>query len=240
VVTTATEEHLARLHLPPCRWAFPPPAHADPSGLVVVGGDLAPETLVTAYTSGLFPMPVGRRRRIGWWSPEPRGILPVDALRVSRSLRRSTRRYEVRVDTEFTQTMTRCGDPRRPHGWITPDFIAAYSRLHDLGVAHSIECWSPDGELVGGLYGISLGGLFAGESMFHAAPDASKVALVALVELLGTEATTLLDIQWLTPHLASLGAIEVGRDSYLAALAVALRQPTPTFTPGRWSAARGS
>ena len=227
---TRAEQQLSRLGLPPCRWEFPSPSHADPSGLVVVGGDLEPETLVTAYSSGLFPMPVGRRRRLGWWSPDPRGLLPLDRLVVSRSLRRSMRRYEIRIDSAFTQTMSRCGDPRRPHGWITGEFITAYARLHDLGIAHSIETWTPEGELVGGLYGVSIGGLFAGESMFHSQTDASKVALVALAEVLSTTNGALLDIQWATPHLASLGAVEVERNRYLELLARALASDALSFT----------
>jgi len=225
------EAVVARLGLPPCPWQFPPPDVADETGLVVVGGDLDPSTLITAYASGLFPMPVGRRRRLGWWSPDPRGILPVDGLRISRSLRRSLRRYEVRVDTVFSETMARCGDPRRPHGWITPEFVDAYSTMSALGLAHSVECWEED-RLVGGLYGISIGGLFAGESMFHIAPDASKVALVALVELLGSHNVPLLDVQWLTPHLASLGAVEIRRNTYLSQVRQALVLPQPKFTPG--------
>lgn len=219
---------LTALGLPACRWEFPPPATADHSGLVVVGGDLEPPTLVTAYASGLFPMPVGRRR-LGWWSPDPRGVIPSGGLVVSRSLRRSLRRYDVRVDTAFADTMRRCGDPRRPHGWITDEFVIAYERMHRLGLAHSVECWSDD-RLVGGLYGVSIGGLFAGESMFHSEPDASKVALVALVELLGPD--TLLDVQWSTPHLASLGAVEVARDAYLPRAAAAVERPVPRFSPG--------
>lgn len=218
---------IQRLGLDPCRWEFPDPAVADPAGLVVVGGDLEPSTLLTAYGSGLFPMPVGRRRRLGWWSPDPRGVLPIDAVRVSRSLRRSQRRFDVRIDTAFEATIRRCGDPRRPHGWITDEFVDAYCRLHRLGVAHSVECWNPEGTLVGGLYGVSIGGLFAGESMFHLEPDASKVALVVLAEVLGPDA--LLDIQWLTPHLASLGGTELHRTVYLRALEAALDRPTPEF-----------
>lgn len=224
----SARRHLERLRLPPCRWAFPPAATADASGLVVVGGDLAAETLVTAYCSGLFPMPLGRRRRLGWWSPDPRAVIPLEGLVVSRSLRRSARRYEVRVDTAFAETMRRCGDPRRPHGWITPEFVDAYERLHRLGVAHSVETWRDD-ELVGGLYGVSIGGLFAGESMFHAATDASKVALVALVERLVERGATVLDVQWLTPHLASLGAIEISRERYLARVEAAIALDVDPF-----------
>lgn len=227
---TGPARHLERLGLPPCRWAFPHPSTADPSGLVVVGGDLAPETLVTAYCGGLFPMPVGRRRRLGWWSPEPRGVIPLDGLVVSRSLRRSVHRYEIRVDTAFETTVRRCGDPRRPHGWITTDFVDAYARLHRLGVAHSVEAWDGD-ELVGGLYGVSIGGLFAGESMFHSATDASKVALVSLVERLRERGATLLDVQWSTPHLATLGAIEIARADYLRGVADAVDRDVDPFGP---------
>jgi leucyl/phenylalanyl-tRNA--protein transferase len=188
---------------------------------VVCGGDLEPQTLVQAYAQGLFPMPV-RRRTLGWWSPDPRGVLPLGGMQVSRSLRRSLRRYEVRVDTAFDEVVDACARLPRPHGWITRDVARAYQRLHRLGLAHSVESWSPDGRLVGGLYGVSIGGLFAGESMFHLELDASKVALVALVERLVDVPGALLDVQWSTPHLASLGVVEVGRDRYLALLDRAL------------------
>ena len=161
-------------------------------------------------------MPV-RRRILGWWSPDPRGVIPLDGLRVSRSLRRSCRRYEVRVDTRFREVMQRCGDPRRPHGWITNDFVDAYARLFASGWVHSVETYA-DGELVGGLYGVHINGLFAGESMFSSATDASKVALVALVERLRDARIELLDVQWATDHLQSLGAIAIPRDDYLARL----------------------
>jgi leucyl/phenylalanyl-tRNA--protein transferase len=204
---------------PPTPWVLPSPLRADRDGLVAVGADLEPGTLLAAYRSGLFPMPFGRRR-VGWWSPDPRGILPLDALRMTRSLRRSCATFEIRFDTSFETVMRRCGDPRRPHGWITEDFVRAYVRLHDLGWVHSVETWR-DGELVGGLYGVRVGGLFAGESMFHAATDASKVALVALVDWLRDTGATLLDVQWCTEHLASLGAIAVPREEYLRQLGVA-------------------
>lgn len=204
----------------PSRWRMPSPHEADAHGLVGVGADLEPGTLLAAYRSGLFPMPL-RKRVIGWWSPDPRGVLPLDALRVSRSLRRSLRRFEVRFDTEFEQVMRACGDPRRPHGWITDDFVHAYTRLHELGWAHSVETWL-DGELVGGLYGVRIRRFFAGESMFHTATDASKVALVALVEWLRDTGGTLLDVQWNTEHLTSLGAVDVPRTEYLRRLAGAV------------------
>jgi len=214
---------------PPSIWGFPPVDDADPDGLVGVGADLEPGTILAAYRQGLFPMPVGRTGPMGWWSPDPRGVLPLDGLRVTRSLRQSCRRYEVRVDTAFEQVIRSCADPQRPHGWITEEIILAYLRLHDLGWAHSVEAWTPEGELVGGLYGVAIGGLFAGESMFHHARDASKVALVHLVALLVADARPerLLDVQWSTPHLASLGVVEVPRASYLERLGAALDLPLP-------------
>jgi len=211
---------------PATTWILPPATEADEHGIVGVGADLEPGTLLAAYRRGLFPMPVSRRR-IAWWSPDPRGIIELDALRVSRSLRQSARRYEVRVDTAFADVVEACADPRRPHGWINRDIRAAYVRLHKLGWAHSVETWL-DGQLVGGLYGVAIGGLFAGESMFHRATDASKVALVTLVrELLDHHADTLLDVQWTTPHLCSLGALDVARPYYLERLDAALRRGLP-------------
>lgn len=168
-------------------------------------------------------MPLGRRR-LGWFSPDPRGVIPLDGLRVSRSLRRSLKRYEIRMNTDFDTVIGTCAALPRRHGWITSGIEAAYGRLHRLGVAHSVEAWDGD-RLVGGLYGVGLGGLFAGESMFHTALDASKVALVALVDRLNDIGATLLDIQWVTPHLASLGAINIPRGAYLQRLADALEVP---------------
>jgi leucyl/phenylalanyl-tRNA--protein transferase len=216
--------------------------------LVGVGADLAPGTLLAAYRQGLFPMPLqgrlrgrlpGARAQIGWWSPDPRGVLPLDRLRVSRSLRRSCRRFAVTVDVAFSDVVAACADPRRPAGWITGDISAAYRRLHDLGWAHSVEAWTPDGRLAGGLYGVAIGGLFAGESMFAWRPDASKVALVALVRLLATPEVTgrLLDVQWATPHLCSLGAVELPRAAYLDALPAALAAPVPAAFAGPPTAA---
>jgi len=218
---------------PSTRWALPAPDHADHHGLVGVGADLEPGTLLAAYRRGLFPMPLGRQGPLGWWSPDPRGILPLDGLRVSRSLRRSCRRFEVRLDSAFDQVVEACADPAREGGWITPAIRAAYGRLHELGWAHSVEAWTPEGELGGGLYGVRIGGLFAGESMFHHRTDASKVALVALVGWLREEGATLLDVQWTTPHLASLGAVDVPRRRYLALLAEAIgeRAPQPPRPP---------
>ncbi|GAB4067846.1 leucyl/phenylalanyl-tRNA--protein transferase [Angustibacter speluncae] len=198
--------------------------------LVCTGADLQPATLVTAYATGLFPMGLGRAGHgpIGWWSPDPRGVLPLDGLRVSRSLRRSVRRFEVRVDTAFAEVVRSCADPGRDGRWITREVAGAYGTLHRLGLAHSVETWL-DGRLAGGLYGVAVGGLFAGESMFHRVTDASKAALVALVDLLRAddEPDRLLDVQWRTDHLASLGVVDVPRDEYLRRLRTALAVPPP-------------
>ncbi len=201
---------------PLSRWRMPSPDDADADGLCGVGADLEPGTLLAAYRSGLFPMPV-RKRSLGWWSPDPRGVLPLDGLRVTRSLRQSCKRYEVRMDVQTREVIVQCGDPDRPHGWITPAIVDAYMRLHELGWVHSVETYL-DGRLVGGLYGVRIGGLFAGESMFSTERDASKVALVALVEWLRATGATLLDVQWRTEHLASLGVIDVPRSTYLVLL----------------------
>jgi len=192
--------------------------------VVAIGADLEPGTVLAAYRSGLFPMPIRQRRRevLAWWSPEPRGILPLEGLRVSRSLRRSCTRFEIRVDTAFEDVIDACGDASREGRWITSEVRAAYVALHELGWVHSVEAWDEAGTLAGGLYGVSIGGLFAGESMFHRSTDASKVALVALVELLRRSGATLLDVQWVTPHLASLGAIEIPRERYLSLVADAV------------------
>jgi leucyl/phenylalanyl-tRNA--protein transferase len=189
------------------------------SDLVTVGGDLEPSTLIHAYRRGIFPMEVtGMPGVIGWWSPDPRGIVPLDGLRVTKSMRQSARRFDVRVDTSFGRVIRACADPSREDGWITDDFITAYERLHDLGWAHSVEVFNRDGELAGGLYGVRIGRMFAGESMFHHKRDASKVALMALVDLMRESGMTLLDVQWCTEHLASLGAIAIPREDYLARL----------------------
>jgi leucyl/phenylalanyl-tRNA--protein transferase len=207
----------------PNRWAFPASSEWPDQDLITIGGDLEPSTLLAAYRQGIFPMIVETPAPLlGWWSPEPRGILPLDRLRVTRSLRQSAKRYEVRVDTCFAEVMQECANPARESGWITPEFIEAYTRLHELGWAHSIEAFDRDGRLAGGLYGVRINGLFAGESMFYAQRDASKVALMALVDLMSRSGMTLLDVQWCTEHLATLGAIEVPRRDYLALLARAM------------------
>ena len=159
---------------------------------------------------------------LAWWSPDPRGIVPLDGLRVTKSTRQSARRYEIRIDTCFEDVIRACADPSREDGWITSEFIAAYTTLHELGWAHSVEVLDRQGQLAGGLYGVRMNGLFAGESMFHVQRDASKVALMALVALMRDSGMQLLDVQWCTGHLASLGAIEVPRRRYLALLDAAL------------------
>jgi len=219
-----------RTEPPPSVWRFPSPDDFDQDDdLVAVGADLAPGTLLAAYRRGLFPMPAGKPGQpMYWFSPVRRGVLPLDGLRVPRSLRRSARTFEIRVDTALAEVVDACADPRRESGWIDQEIRAAYVVLHRLGWVHSVEAWR-DGRLAGGLYGVSIGGLFAGESMFHRETDSSKAALVALVDLLDdvTGATRLLDVQWLTPHLESLGAAEITRDDYLKRLSDALSAPVP-------------
>ena len=190
-----------------------------------------------AYRSGVFPMPLpesGWPDAMGWWSPLHRGILPLDDLRITRSLRKSAGRYEVTSDRAFAEVIARCADPRRPSGWIDGRIVEVYTELHRHGLAHSVEAWTPSGDLAGGLYGVALGGLFAGESMFHdpaLGRDASKVALLGLARVLddGVEGR-LLDVQWVTDHLESLGAVEVDRVDYLRLLSEALDLPAPDWS----------
>jgi leucyl/phenylalanyl-tRNA---protein transferase len=219
-----------RTEPPPCRWSFPPAEEAGPDGVLALGADLEPGTLLAAYRAGLFPMPLAGMREPAWFSPDPRGIVPLEEFRPSRSLRRSARRFTVTADSAFAEVIAGCADRRRPGAWITRDVRAAYERLHALGWAHSIEVWDAEGTLAGGLYGVEIGGLFAAESKFHRRTDASKVALAALVERLRAVGggARLLDVQWTTPHLASLGARDVPRPEYLRLLAGALETP-PAF-----------
>jgi leucyl/phenylalanyl-tRNA--protein transferase len=215
------------------RWRIPPPVEWPVDDLVSAGGDLEPSTLIDAYRHGLFPMEItGLPGVLGWWSPNPRGILPLERLRVSKSLRRSAARYEVRIDTCFDRIIRACANPSRPDGWINADFVAAYTKLHQLGWAHSVEVFDRTGQLAGGLYGVRIDGLFSGESMFHLQRDASKVALVALVDLMRERGMSLLDVQWCTEHLASLGAIAVSRAEYLARVADALTVPAAVTGDG--------
>ena len=201
---------------------FPPVETADDGGLLGIGADLEPGTLLAAYRSGIFPMPVGPDEVIGWWSPDPRTVIPLDGVHISRSLRRSLGKYTVTFGQDFAAVMAGCADPRRPHGWITVEMQAAYVRLFELGWAESVEVRDADDSLVGGLYGVRIGGFFAGESMFYRARDASKVALVRMVEHVRDTGGSLFDVQWQTPHLESMGAIEVSRPKYLDLLRGAL------------------
>ncbi|MGH3473856.1 MAG: leucyl/phenylalanyl-tRNA--protein transferase [Aeromicrobium sp.] len=208
--------------LPPSRYDFDPSDWPD-DDCVVAGADLQPSTIVDAYRHGAFPMP--QAGRLLWWSPVRRGVLEPRSMQVSRSMRRSARRFQVTVDTAFEQVIDACADPSRPGGWIDTDIRAAYVELHRLGWAHSVETRDGDGRLVGGVYGLGLGRLFAGESMFHRERDASKVALMGLVDVLGEAA--LVDVQWQTPHLASLGVVEWPRPAYLDALPDLVDAPSP-------------
>jgi leucyl/phenylalanyl-tRNA---protein transferase len=209
------------------RWQLPPPSEWPDSDLLALGADLEPTTLIDAYRRGTFPMGVGELDdRLGWWSPNPRGILPLEGLRVTRSMRQSAKRFEIRVNTCFARVIRACASSARGPSWITEEFIAGYTRLHELGWAHSVEVFDRNGELAGGLYGVRIEGCFSGESMFHAQRDASKVALMALVELMRSSGMTLLDVQWCNEHLASLGAIAIPRSAYLARLATALAKPS--------------
>ena len=198
---------------------FPPvsKALAAPNGLLCAGGDLSPARILDAYAHGIFPW-FSEGDPILWWSPDPRMVLFPEELKVSRSLRKALARgiYETRFDTAFSRVMEECARPRDGQGgtWIVPEMIAAYTALHEQGYAHSVESWR-DGELVGGLYGMALGKVFFGESMFARATDASKVALARLVERLRREGFRLIDCQQATEHLASLGAREIPRKEFV-------------------------
>jgi leucyl/phenylalanyl-tRNA---protein transferase len=216
------------------RLAFPPPNLAE-DGLLAVGGDLRPERLVLAYTRGIFPW-YEDGLPILWHSPDPRMVLEPERLRVPRSLRKTVRKrlYRITYDRAFRDVMEACATaPRAGQDgtWITREMVAAYTRLHDLGLAHSVEAWRGR-DLVGGLYGVSLGAVFFGESMFARAPDASKVAFVTVVQELRARGITLIDCQVYTPHLARFGAEEWPRERYLAVLGAALRKPT---LRGKWA-----
>ncbi len=229
---------------------FGPPSDWPHQDLIALSDEFELSMMVGAYCSGVFPMPLHEssfESVMGWWSPVRRGILELDDLRVSRSMLRSARRYTTTIDQAFPEVLERCADPSRPHGWIDEDIQRIYRQGHDAGVVHSIEVWDSEGRLVGGLYGVSLWGLFAGESMFHDPEhgrDASKVALARLVNELRMrpDEATLLDVQWQTPHLASLGVSEISRDEYLARLQEALdgidMQWPAIRRPGDWHLVR--
>jgi leucyl/phenylalanyl-tRNA--protein transferase len=243
----------------PSRWRFPDPATAGEDGLVGIGADLEPATLLDAYRQGIFPWP-HPGAPLPWFSPDPRGVIPLDGLKVSRSLRARLRRsgWETTVDRAFAAVLAACADrppegrgsgglkpsppegqgsgglkPSPPEGegetWITAPMQAAYQRLHDLGHAHSLEVWA-GGELVGGLYGVGVGAVFTGESMFHLASDASKAALVDLVARLAEAGGRLIDVQMVTPHLASLGARDLPRSDFLELLARVRDRPVSLAT----------
>jgi leucyl/phenylalanyl-tRNA---protein transferase len=214
---------------------FPDPSLAEPDGLLAVGGDLSPDRLLAAYASGIFPW-FGEESPILWWSPDPRFVLFPRELHVSRSLERTLRRgrYGFRADTAFDQVIRRCASKDRPGQdgtWITSGMVEAYERLHRMGFAHSFEAWSGK-ELAGGLYGVSLGSAFFGESMFADRPDASKAAFATAVRWLAARGVELVDCQVRTGHLETLGARAIPRRRFLERLGEALRRPTLT---GRWS-----
>ncbi|MEY3616316.1 MAG: hypothetical protein RLZZ518_1319 [Actinomycetota bacterium] len=208
-----------------CDFAWPNlndwPTHDD---LIGQGADLAPATIIDGYRNGLFAMERAADDPVlFWWSPAERCVIPLDKIRITRSMRSSARRYHVRVNTCFERVMLGCAARGNSDNvWITPRFIEQYTTLHQMGWAHSIETFNDDGVLVGGLYGVRINKFFAGESMFHLSRDASKVALMALVDIMRSARMTLLDAQWPTPHLTSLGGTAIPRRDYLARLATAI------------------
>ncbi|GMA39834.1 leucyl/phenylalanyl-tRNA--protein transferase [Mobilicoccus caccae] len=231
-----SEDRSRPVEPPPSRHTFDA-RRAWGEDVVGVGADLEPGTLLAAYRAGVFPMGVGRHGSgpLVWWSPDPRGVLLPDGLHVSRSLRKAVRHFEVTLDVDFAGVVAGCADPARDGRWITSGVAAAYHRLHELGWAHSVEVWR-DGELVGGLYGVAIGGFFAGESMFHRVPDASKVALVRLADVMfaDRDRRRFVDTQWSTPHLASLGIVDIPQADYLRRLSRALEAPMPTALLEAW------
>jgi len=197
--------------------------------LTYFGSNWEPATLLAAYERGLFPMPYeidDDSEAIGWWSPASRAIFVPEEIKVSRSLRQSMKNFTVTVDEQFRDVVIACGDPQRPQGWINTNVVNAFTRLNELGHAHSIEVRNRAGELVGGLYGVEIGGVFAGESMFHLERDASKVALVHLASLMSQSPGRIIDSQWMTEHLRSLGAKEVSRSMYCQLLLLKRSMPT--------------
>jgi len=199
--------------------------------LVSVGDDLRPDTILAAYRRGLFPMPVQPGGPIGWWSPNPRGVLEPRDVHVSSSMAKVMGRFEIRVDTAFEEVLERCADPARPHGWIDQRIRDAYLELYHLGWCHSVEAWL-DNQLAGGLYGLAIGGLFAGESMFHNETNGSKAALIGLAQHLGADPGRLIDVQWCTDHLASMGVTEISRRQYIRRLPGLLNTaPSSMFNP---------
>jgi len=212
-------------------WDFPAPEQMPKDDLVTLGADLKPETLIDSYKHGIFPMhlQIENKREIGWWSPQQRGILPLNKINISSSLKKSMKKYFVTFDQDFDTVIEGCGDDKRPKGWINKDIKTAYKKLFELGYVHSVEVWNKKDELVGGLYGVEVNGLFAGESMFHKQTDASKTAMVYLVnQLKEAGGERIFDVQWQTPHLKSMGVIKISRAKYISLLPEVLNTP-PAF-----------
>jgi len=212
-------------------WDFPTPEQMPKDDLVTLGADLKPETLIDSYKHGIFPMhlQIENKREIGWWSPQQRGILPLNKINISSSLKKSMKKYFVTFDQDFDAVIEGCGDDKRPKGWINKDIKTAYKKLFELGYVHSVEVWNKKDELVGGLYGVEVNGLFAGESMFHKQTDASKTAMVYLVnQLKEAGGERIFDVQWQTPHLKSMGVIKISRAKYMSLLPEVMNT-TPAF-----------
>ena len=212
-------------------WDFPTPEQMPKDDLVTLGADLKPETLIDSYKHGIFPMhlQIENKREIGWWSPQQRGILPLNKINISSSLKKSMKKYFVTFDQDFDAVIEGCGDDKRPKGWINKDIKTAYKKLFELGYVHSVEVWNKKDELVGGLYGVEVNGLFAGESMFHKQTDASKTAMVYLVnQLKESGGERIFDVQWQTPHLKSIGVIKICRAKYISLLPEVMNT-TPAF-----------
>lgn len=212
------------------------PIYLTPGGnwpkLIADGSTWNSEVLIWAYKNGYFPMPLDAKESplvISWWSPNPRGVLDPAKIKISNSLKKSIKKFSFTVNQDFEFVIRNCGSPTRPSGWITEHVIVAYLELHSLGFAHSIEVRNLSGQIVGGLYGVEVGGLFAGESMFHNVTDASKAALVFLAQQLNDGGGRLIDCQWQTDHLATLGVREISRTSYVAQL-TKLLQIEPRFS----------
>jgi len=213
------------------RLRFPDPRLADAEGLVAIGGDLSVERLLLAYRSGVFPWTADP---VTWWSPDPRAIFELDRVHVPHSLVKLLRKggFEVTIDRAFRQVMEGCAEPApgRRSTWITPEFLEGYTQLHEQGHAHSLECWQGE-RLVGGIYGVAIGGFFAGESMFHRVSNASKVALSRLLEHLQARGFALFDIQMLTPVTSQMGGVTIPREQYLRRLARAVEKPCAFSQP---------
>ncbi len=212
---------------------FPPPEHFGEDGLVAIGGDLSPARLLLAYERGIFPWSAPEDPLL-WWSPTPRAVVQPSEVKVSKSMRNvlNQKRFTITMDQDFRGVMEGCADRPEEGTWITEDFMEAYGQLHELGFAHSVEAWNNAGELVGGLYGVSLGNMFFGESMFAKASNASKTAFITLARQLETWGMPWMDCQIMNPHLASLGAMMMPRTEFLSALDLALEAPTRR---GTWS-----